>query len=857
MAIYFPIMTNSLQTRLFRILLALAAVSVVTSGVVATAFGYWNVLETRAQILEKYLFERGEQEDNKFVEVQDAQSVARNIFWKFYANLPDDEIEAGIEAYFPVQPDGTRRSIDELFDGIYLEQYGPVNGMGVLLPNQTGWTNERARIVYAAFLTILRVGSTLEDKLESLWFYTPDGDLLVFSPNRVDRLEFYRKTSPPDFNVAEMPLSEISSFEANPDAKTRCTPLTDIAYMPKGEGLTTGCQTPVRREGTQFGVFGTTLPLSAAFHEALNDVPQETANLYFMRTDGDLIAHKGLLAFDQVTWNEVNRLEDEFQTRKIAERIKAEHLPAFTFTTQRNSVLPDLDAAYHLEIPDWYLVISIPGNSLLMDVVRQLIPLFGLSIFMVLLSMGILGYLVRTKGIKPLQTLAAAFGSERLERRPDPKVLAFADTRKDEIGDLARTLVMYKSRTDDYLSELEKLVEERTSEINRSNEAKTAFLATMSHELRTPLNGILGVAGALKRTSLTPQQMEMTELVWQSSEILERQLSDILDISKVEAGKLELDRSACNVSNLIKTIFDLNSTVAEEKSIEYTLDVAQECRGFYLADPVRLKQIMGNLITNAIKFTDDGYIRTSVRLDGVDGPTDWLLIEVEDTGCGLDKNSLSKVFDPFVQNNGRKLRSATGTGLGLTIAKSLVELHGGEIGVRSVKDKGSTFWCRLPLTRCESRRLLATTPVDTAELERHVSSSSLKILLAEDHPVNQRVVQLILKPLGCDIMIAENGQIAVDCFSDSTYDLVLMDLQMPVMDGLEATRQIRNLERETDRKVTPIVVLSASAMQSDVEDAIDAGADRHLSKPVTPDRQINCIIELLNVHDAQSHSAAE
>jgi PAS domain S-box-containing protein len=390
-----------------------------------------------------------------------------------------------------------------------------------------------------------------------------------------------------------------------------------------------------------------------------------------------------------------------------------------------------------------------------------------------------------------------------------------------------------------------------------ANQAKSDFLANMSHEIRTPLNGVIGVVDALHRTDLTPAQREMVSLIQRSGVTLERLVSDILDVSKIEAGRLEIEHRVFDLRGELGSLADLHQLRAQEKNLGFKAAYGDRARGEFHGDSTRIKQVLGNLLSNAVKFTAEGEVRLTIDVDDPATPDrpSRLIVEVADTGVGFDAAAGEGIFQRFSQADTTITRRFGGTGLGLSICKSLVEMMGGEITVQSALGDGSRFRVEIPLAREGS---LAAYDAGAAGARPEASPAGgqplaerdtpVRILLAEDHPTNQKVVELILEPYGAEITIVENGALAVEAMRNGGFDLVLMDMQMPVMDGLAATRAIRRDEARRDGGVrTPIVMLSANAMSQHRAEAFAAGADLHIAKPVTATTLVGGVAEALDL----------
>jgi signal transduction histidine kinase/ActR/RegA family two-component response regulator len=381
-----------------------------------------------------------------------------------------------------------------------------------------------------------------------------------------------------------------------------------------------------------------------------------------------------------------------------------------------------------------------------------------------------------------------------------------------------------------------------------ANEAKSRFLANMSHEIRTPLNGVTAVADLLAMTELAPRQQEMAQLIAQSGRMLERLLNDVLDFAKIEAGQLDMERTPFDLEPALHAMIDLFAAKADAKGLAFRAHIDPGAAGLFEGDSLRVRQVLGNLLSNAVKFTESGEV--SLEVCAEDGPDDSLVtLRVTDTGCGFTPERGARLFDRFEQGDDSITRQFGGTGLGLAISRSLAQMMGGDITWRSTPGRGSTFEATFRARRVRDARLPM---LDSSPL---VHASDLKVLVVEDNPNNRRIVAMVLDLVQAQATYAENGQEALDAFEPGRFDIILMDLQMPVLDGLSATRRIREWEQAAAAAPVPIIALSANAMTHHVAEALAAGATAHVAKPILPARLIQAMIDL--VQDAPAHRPAQ
>ncbi len=373
-----------------------------------------------------------------------------------------------------------------------------------------------------------------------------------------------------------------------------------------------------------------------------------------------------------------------------------------------------------------------------------------------------------------------------------------------------------------------------------ASSAKSQFLANMSHEIRTPLNGVIGLAQVMARTGLSADQREMLDLIQSSGRTLQVLLSDILDLARVESGRLELADDIFDLGRAVREAAHLYESSASEKGLQFFVEIAPEADRWIAGDVVRLKQILTNLVSNAVKFTGAGFVSLTAATgpDRDGAPT--LRFSIEDTGIGFDCETRDRLFSRFEQADGAITRKFGGSGLGLAISRQLAEMMGGDLDCESEPGGGSAFILTIPFRPVEQPAAVGLSAAAAEDGDQPV----IRVLLADDHPVNRKVVEMILTQAPVEIVSVEDGAQAVQACRDGDYDLILMDMQMPVMDGLTATREIRLHEAAMGLTRTPIVMLTANALSEHIAMADAAGADRHLAKPFDAAELLDLVVSL-------------
>jgi len=468
-----------------------------------------------------------------------------------------------------------------------------------------------------------------------------------------------------------------------------------------------------------------------------------------------------------------------------------------------------------------------------------MLPQFVALTFVLLFGgVGVALFLARSlagRVIRPVQTLSHAMGEVAAGGSFTPVVVDASDELFKSLTDAFNNLLSKLAEREGDLHRAMHQLEQARDAANAANVLKTQFLANMSHEIRTPLNGVLAMAEVMSLGELAEVQRDRLDVIRRSGGLLLAVLNDVLDLSKIEAGKLSLTEEDFELEPTIAQARDNFAVMAAGKSLGFEVQIDPAAQGWWRGDADRLGQIVGNLLSNAVKFTQQGSVAAKIDVS----PYGALRIVVSDTGIGIAPEKLPSLFEKFTQADNSATRRFGGTGLGLAICRELVQMMGGAIDVQSREGEGSVFTVELPLER--GRAAPAATPMAPASGE-----GDLRLLAAEDNPTNQQVLSAVLSSLGIDVNIVPDGREAVEAWRLGSYDLILMDIQMPVMDGISAARAIREAEAISGRRRTPIVALTANALTHQVEEYLAAGMDAHVPKPIEIAKLYDAISAVIN-----------
>jgi len=830
--------TSSLGTKL----LGVALVLCLTATGLCAATGFWafksNFVHDRAIDLDMAVTNRAQAESSVFVLVERQAAAGTAIL-----NRPQGAsaaIDQQFEQRFPERVGAVRYGGPRLFTGQTLPDGDTVFGIGARIADADAQSVADRALLLRAFDAVRLIGESRLNGLDNLDFDTVAGTVIAFNSAASDQFEGLKawdpRKSPPTMVVRAGPL-------ANPQRRTQCARL--VAPV-TADGKTVGtamtpymrsCTTPAYVGGRYVGVWHTTIDMQALLPDTAGK-REGDAEDFLLDAKGELVAVSGRKMASLPTAALAKRYKATFGLAQLAK--------AFARTPAGHGVTESPDHRWiigfaALDGAPWYLVTAVPKARIEAAAAGPALLIVGVGALALLTTSLLIFVYARREIVDPLCRLAAHSARARSADGAAAADGLALEHRTDEIGELARRLAEERALADSALQSLEERVAERTAELERANRAKSTFLANMSHELRTPLNGVVALSDILANRLINPENRVMAELVVSSARLLEQVLTDILDVSKIEAGQMTLCVEPFDLEPTVERIAALHKAAAQAKAsrVELTWSVDEDAKGRYLGDQVRITQILSNLLSNAVKFTAEGEVALTVE-----AAPGGLRMTVRDSGVGFSQEIAERLFRRFEQADASTTRQYGGTGLGLSICASLCELMGGSIHASSAPGEGATFVVELPLARAEAGAEARATDAAGAL----ANLEGLRVLQAEDHPTNQKVVALSLEPFGVDLTTVENGALAVEAAAQHPFDVILMDLHMPVMDGLAAIGHIRAHEARTGAPRTPIVALTADALTEQVKAALGAGADMHLAKPIRPKDLIMAIVGLRAAH---------
>lgn len=827
---------------------------IVTVLVLGSLLITFRVSQTEALLIEseqQLVSQHAREIQARFDEIAGAHVAAHNLqsFWR--ENLSQADVDDQFAAAFEKQADGTWRSRDLLFEGTHNQVLGHVGGIAAFIAPMPIDASRKRELV-SALASIIALAPGQRHVLESLWYVSSQGDIVIFAPDREDKLVFYRRVAPADTDFTELPFIKAVMPDRNPEGRTLCTNLNRAVYDATGDTLITSCQTPAPANTGEVSVWGTSLLMN----QRLKDMVGHSAGartLALAASDGTLIAGPGILTNEGAPADLLAKVKGDLRWSSIMPTLRS----AAGGGVINQPEMPWLVTFARVAGPDWLLVHFRDRNVIAQQLSADLPLLALMALLLLMMQVVVVLAFVRRRISIPLQHIASRYA-------PGSKLPVSAPCTPGlpaEIQALERQLNAAWTAVASLVQGLEERVMDRTAELSaalkvaeNANQAINAFLANVSHEIRTPLNGVVALSGVLLKSDLSQQQREMAKIIQASSESLRLVVSDILDASKLEAGRLDLNINAFNLKLIIEEASRGFAVVAQDKDLSFVIDCDPSASGDFLGDAHRIKQIVGNLASNAVKFTDRGEVRIAVRRE-VSGDEKFTLVEVSDTGIGFDSTFSERIFGRFEQLDNALTRRIGGTGLGLSISRALAELMGGSLTACSEPGVGSHFMLRLPLQSATSAARHASDPITGLGPPRadEGRTKALKVLVVEDHPRNREVMTILLEQIEAIPACVANGADAMARIRSDRYDLILMDMQMPDIDGLEVTRMIRDREHQMGLFRTPIIMVTANTLPDHVARAIAAGCDAHLSKPFTPEALYGLITK---VTQAAENSAA-
>ncbi|WP_409526634.1 hybrid sensor histidine kinase/response regulator [Nitrincola sp. MINF-07-Sa-05] len=815
--------------------------------IAVTLLSYWHIITTleeqTADKLSKYIVERAQKESATFLLAKDNHQTLKEVFLQAWP-AARHSIHSDFERYFETLPDGSTRTLPRLFygeqgvDGIISDSVSGFIGRGA----PTEDASFRSRLVLA-YRMLDRYGITYTHRFANLYIHMPENVNIVYWPGLPWGLQ-----AAADLDMRLEEWMYIADRQHNPGRETIWT---GLYYDPTADEWMVSSETPVDVDGQHLITLGHDVLLNDLFDRVFND-RLDGAHNFIIRDDGRLIAHPdkeqelaqalGVLSISEI---------DDASLSAMYHQIKT----ALTIDDNTHIINDKTNNAFlavsRIQGPDWLFVTVFP-KSLLASSARSTAEfILVLSIISLILELLMLYLVLRKKVITPIKTFVTA--SERIGQG-DYNLMEANSTplpvkRNDEMGLMARTFTQMATDIRHYQQDLEGQVVQRTEQLavatkeaNRANRAKSDFLARMSHEIRTPMNAIIGMTQLALRTELTDKQRDYLEKVRGSANALLGIINDILDFSKIEAGKLTLENIRFDLDEVFNSLSDIITLRTEAKSIELVFDIQCDVPRTLMGDPLRLGQILINLASNAVKFTEQGEIVVRVSRGQNLGDRVELQFSVIDSGIGMTPEQTSGLFQSFAQADESITRKYGGTGLGLAICKQLSELMGGRIWAESEAGIGSRFHFTVQLgVPAESR---------AATAEHQPLFVSKRVLVADDNHSVREILTAMLTRMGWRVDQVENGAKAVERLWEASqvndsYDLLLTDWRMPEMDGLQVADWIKR--QDALQRMPSILMVTGYGREEVFKAAREAGLDGFLLKPVNESLLQDTLAEIFGV----------
>lgn len=617
-----------------------------------------------------YLTERRKSEERAFDDLSYVQNGARQLFQQHLSRLDPQQTARRFDRLFPLQADGTRRSADMLFDGGLDPDGVDVAGIGSFMADGRSLSTQEKRELYAAFLVLRDMGPMIHQRLNNLYFFTPSNRMVMYAPDREDRLSYYRQDAPASFSFQHEEFAQISTPASNPEALTRCTGLRSLITDNTNARLSSACLTPVDVSGRRLGAWGSSITVADDLQASVRDALPGMTNAIIDR-------HGALIAHPRLTQAGASRAAAE-----VAAELGIDRVMAFIRRSgQSSGVIPQpVNGNYvvfaRIAGPDWIFLSLVPKEAASQYAGQSAGVFLLIGVLAILAQVLLLAFLMYRWVVRPTLRLTQAASTNA------SLMIADLTHRNDEIGELARALAERDRRDAERISQLAAA----TANAEAANTAKSQFLATMSHELRTPLNAIIGYTEMLREDAEDEgfDTVDHNRVLTAARRLLHL-INEILDLSKVESGRMVLHIQHADIGDVARDAIDAVRPQAEANGNRVALEVEAGLPAARV-DDFKLGQCLLNLLSNASKFTRDGVIslRVAKRYDK-------FVFEITDTGIGIPADKLETLFEPFVQAEASTTRTYGGTGLGLAITRRMAQLMGGDVTVRSEIGAGSVF----------------------------------------------------------------------------------------------------------------------------------------------------------------------